>query len=133
MSLGVSAASRARTVAAANPTSTPTAADPKSVASPAPGGAMGKDQFLQLLVTQMKNQDPLNPMDGTQMASQLAQFSTVEQLESANTTLTQIAAAIRVANGTSNGTSNGATNGTATGGATGVANSGASASAPTDA
>lgn len=67
-----------------------------------PGGAMGKDQFLQLLVAQMKNQDPLNPMDGTQMASQLAQFSTVEQLQSANDTLTKIANAVRVANGATN-------------------------------
>jgi flagellar basal-body rod modification protein FlgD len=52
-----------------------------------PGGAMGKDQFLQLLVAQMKNQDPLNPMDGTQMAAQLAQFSSVEQLTEINQTL----------------------------------------------
>ena len=51
------------------------------------GGALGKDQFLQLLVAQMKNQDPLNPMDGTQMAAQLAQFSSVEQLQQINTTL----------------------------------------------
>ena len=59
---------------------------------------MGKDQFLKLLVAQMKNQDPESPMDGTQMAAQLAQFSTVEQLQNANTTLTQIADATRVAN-----------------------------------
>ena len=58
---------------------------------------MGKEQFLKLLVAQMKNQDPLNPMDGTQMASQLAQFSTVEQLQNANSTLTDIASAVRVA------------------------------------
>jgi len=51
------------------------------------GGAMGKDQFLQLLVAQMKNQDPMNPMDGTQMAAQLAQFSSVEQLTQINETL----------------------------------------------
>jgi flagellar hook assembly protein FlgD len=35
--------------------------------------------FLQLLVAQMKNQDPLNPTDGTQFVAQLAQFSQVEQ------------------------------------------------------
>jgi len=51
------------------------------------GGALGKDQFLQLLVAQMKNQDPMNPMDGTQMAAQLAQFSSVEQLTQINETL----------------------------------------------
>jgi flagellar basal-body rod modification protein FlgD len=52
-----------------------------------PGGALGKDQFLQLLVAQMKNQDPMNPMDSSQMAAQLAQFSTVEQLTQMNDTL----------------------------------------------
>ena len=52
--------------------------------------AMGKDEFLKLLVAQMKNQDPLNPMDGQQMAAQLAQFSSVEQLISANDTLAKI-------------------------------------------
>lgn len=51
------------------------------------GGALGKDQFLQLLVAQMKNQDPMNPMDGSQMAAQLAQFSSVEQLTQINETL----------------------------------------------
>ena len=81
-------------VAPAAPT-TPKVTTPTATS---PGGAMGKDQFLKLLVAQMKNQDPSSPMDGTQMAAQLAQFSTVEQLQNANTTLTQIADATRVAN-----------------------------------
>ena len=51
---------------------------------------LGKDAFLKLLVAQMTHQDPLNPADGQQMAAQLAQFSSVEQLQSANDTLTQI-------------------------------------------
>jgi flagellar basal-body rod modification protein FlgD len=63
---------------------TPT--QPKTTA-PKANDAMGKDQFLQLLVAQMKNQDPLNPMDGSQMAAQLAQFSSVEQLTQINETL----------------------------------------------
>ncbi len=50
-------------------------------------GAMGKDQFLQMLTAQLKNQDPLNPMDSKDMAAQLAQFSTVEQLIQMNSTL----------------------------------------------
>lgn len=50
-------------------------------------GAMGRDQFLQMLTAQLKNQDPLNPMDGKDMAAQLAQFSTVEQLVQMNKTL----------------------------------------------
>jgi flagellar basal-body rod modification protein FlgD len=51
------------------------------------GGAMGKDQFVKLLVAQMTHQDPLNPMDSTQMAAQLAQFSSVEQLMNISTQL----------------------------------------------
>ncbi|HWP02063.1 MAG TPA: flagellar hook capping FlgD N-terminal domain-containing protein [Gemmatimonadaceae bacterium] len=39
-----------------------------------------REQFLQLLVSQLKNQDPLNPLSGTEWVAQLAQFSTVEQL-----------------------------------------------------
>ncbi|MDZ7772883.1 MAG: flagellar hook capping FlgD N-terminal domain-containing protein [Balneolaceae bacterium] len=46
--------------------------------------SLGKNDFLQLLVAQMKNQDPINPMDGTQFASQLAQFNSVEQLINLN-------------------------------------------------
>jgi flagellar basal-body rod modification protein FlgD len=38
-----------------------------------------KDMFLKLLVAQIKNQDPLNPADGTQFLTQLAQFQQVEQ------------------------------------------------------
>lgn len=50
-------------------------------------GAMGKDEFLKLLVTQLGNQDPLNPMDGQQFAAQLAQFTSVEQLMNISETL----------------------------------------------
>jgi len=49
-----------------------------------PGGDFGQEQFLQLLVAQLKNQDPLNPMQPDQFAAQLAQFSSVEQLVEAN-------------------------------------------------
>jgi flagellar basal-body rod modification protein FlgD len=45
-----------------------------------PGATPDKQMFLQLLVSQIKNQDPLNPVDGTQFVSQLAQFSQLEQL-----------------------------------------------------
>lgn len=50
-------------------------------------GAMGKDEFLRLLVSQLSNQDPLNPMDGQQFAAQLAQFTSVEQLMNISDTL----------------------------------------------
>ncbi len=46
-----------------------------------------QDRFLTLLVTQLKNQDPLNPMDNAQVTSQLAQISTVEGIGKLNTTL----------------------------------------------
>ncbi len=45
------------------------------------GGELGKDAFLQLLVCQMQNQDPLEPSDNTEYVSQLAQFSSLEQLQ----------------------------------------------------
>lgn len=54
----------------------------------APGGAMGKNEFLKLLIAQLQNQDPLSPMQGDQMAAQLAQFSSLEQLQQINATLT---------------------------------------------
>ena len=44
------------------------------------GGAANEQMFLQLLVAQLKNQDPLSPTDGTQFVSQLAQFSELEQV-----------------------------------------------------
>lgn len=50
---------------------------------------MGKDEFLKLLVAQLRNQDPLNPMDGQEFAAQLAQFSSVEQLMAMNVRLAQ--------------------------------------------
>lgn len=48
---------------------------------------MGKDDFLHLLVVQLKAQDPLNPMDSTGFTAQLAQFSSLEQLQNINSTL----------------------------------------------
>lgn len=44
-------------------------------------------QYMNLLVTQLKNQNPLEPLDNNQMTAQLAQFSQLEQLESVNSRL----------------------------------------------
>src|SRR3990170_247492 len=49
--------------------------------------AMGKDAFLKLLVTQLENQDPLNPTDNTEFVAQLAQFSSLEGIQNLNTSL----------------------------------------------
>lgn len=46
-----------------------------------------QDRFLKLLVNQMKNQDPLNPLDNAQVTSQLAQISTVSGIDKLNTTM----------------------------------------------
>lgn len=51
-----------------------------STAASASAAAPTEDMFLQLLVSQIKNQDPLNPTDSTQFVSQLAQFSELEQV-----------------------------------------------------
>ena len=51
---------------------------------------LGQDAFLQLMVAQMKNQDPTKPMDSTQYVAQLATFSQVEQSVQTNTKLDQI-------------------------------------------
>jgi flagellar basal-body rod modification protein FlgD len=48
---------------------------------------MGKDAFMQMLIAQLKNQDPLNPMDGTEFAVQLAQFTSLEKLTNLNETM----------------------------------------------
>jgi flagellar basal-body rod modification protein FlgD len=64
--------------------------DPVSGTGGAPAGAdlpvkksddLGKDAFLSLLVTQLQNQDPLDPQDNSEFLAQLAQFTSLESLQ----------------------------------------------------
>ena len=68
-----------------------TLSNPAGRAQPAASTA-SQDRFLKLLVTQMQNQDPLNPMDNAQVTTQLAQLNTVSGIEQLNKTLAQMAA-----------------------------------------
>jgi flagellar hook assembly protein FlgD len=73
----------------------PIAPNPSPAPAPSPsstGSIPGADKetFLKLLVTQIQNQDPLNPTDSTQFVTQLAQFSELEQMTNVNTNLQAI-------------------------------------------
>ncbi|ULO10336.1 flagellar hook assembly protein FlgD [Paenibacillus sp. 19GGS1-52] len=51
---------------------------------------LGKDQFLKILITQLQNQDPMQPMEDKEFIAQMAQFSSVEQLMNISTQLTAL-------------------------------------------
>lgn len=61
-----------------------------SIAPPTTGSDVTKNMFLQLLVAQIKNQDPLNPSDGAQYLTQLAQFQQLEQSMNSGQDITAI-------------------------------------------
>ena len=62
---------------------------------------LGKDSFLRLLTTQLKNQDPLEPMDNTKFISQMAEFSSLEQMNNMNSTLSNFTKSQSVTQGAS--------------------------------
>ena len=72
--------------------STPSTAKTDALAS--------RDTFLKLLVAQLRNQNPLNPQDGTQFVSQLAQFSTLEQTAQMSEDISAIRKALTGTTGT---------------------------------
>ena len=71
-----------------------TATDPvttgSSQAAAVPSKELDRDAFLSLLITQLQNQDPLNPTDSVEFTAQLAQFSSLEQLGNVNENLEQL-------------------------------------------
>ncbi|MCI3131586.1 flagellar hook assembly protein FlgD [Phenylobacterium aquaticum] len=73
------------TISSATSTATTTAATTSASTSEA-----AKTQFLQLLTTQLKNQNPLNPTDPSEFTSQLVQYAGLEQQMNTNTTLDTI-------------------------------------------
>jgi flagellar basal-body rod modification protein FlgD len=67
-------------------------ANDTSFTSALQGTNVDKNAFMQLLVSQMKNQDPLSPQDNTQFIAQLAQFSSLEQMQQLNDNIIGLAA-----------------------------------------
>lgn len=81
------------TVSAVNNTNTSTAASATAASTQSVNEA--QTNFLKLLVTQMQNQDPTNPMDNAQMTSQIAQLNTVSGINQLNSTMQSLAVTLQ--------------------------------------
>ena len=107
-------ASATSPITSSSPTDTSSAASATGL-----GSAPSEDEFLQLLVAQLQNQDPMNPTDSTQFVSELAQFSELEQvigirgdIESYHTEAQQAAASAAASSTSTNSVSNSSTGNT---------------------
>ena len=80
--------------------------NPSSSTTPGVDKLANEQTFLQLFVSQLKNQNPLNPADGTQFVSQLAQFSELEQVININQNVGAIRQQVAPASSSSTNQSN---------------------------
>lgn len=76
----------------------PSLKSPGKTAATDPNNLANKEVFLQLLIAQIKNQDPTKPADSIQYLTQLSQFTGVEQLVDIKATLKEISAALKTTN-----------------------------------
>ena len=70
-------------------------ANPVTGATREPNNDLGKDAFLKILITQLSNQDPLDPLKDKDFIAQMAQFSTLEQMTNMNKSIDQMNAVAR--------------------------------------